>query len=158
MAFESITDEYIDRLLQAPKRVVSAESPKPRQKGAHLERKWDVIAEDGERFEVYSRSSTLRPEDYSVGIRWLGRGGADSLMLLRCNGPGHPHRNAIDRATITFVCHIHKATVAYIQHNRSEEGHAVPTQEYSDVDGALAVLGRLASISGLPETQKTIEF
>ncbi len=157
MVFESITDEHIGRLLTAPKRVVSVEAPKPRQKGVHLERKWDVLAEDGERFEVYSRSSTLRREDFSVGIRWLSRGG-ESLMLLRCNGPGHPHRNAIDRATITFSCHIHRATEAYILQNRSEEGHAVPTTDYSDVDGALAVLGRLATVSGLPESQKSIEF
>ena len=143
-----LTDAQINDLLSMPKHV---ENPgaKTRTEGKHIRRDFRVKSTDGQHeFALFYRQSLVMPDSFSTGLRWMARGG-EPVMLICCNGAGHPHSNAIEGERLEFVRHIHIATERYLAAGKKEEGYAEPTNDYITVDGALDCLVRRCNITGL---------
>ncbi len=148
MATTVLTDSDIDALLNMPKRV---ENPgtKQRVEGKHFRKDYRLVSDDGKNeFALFVRQSTVVPESFSVGLRWLSKSGED-VTLFRCNGPSHPHSNSLEGERFEFVCHVHQATERYLAAGKKDEGFAVPSSDYTTVDGALHCLVTHCKISGL---------
>jgi hypothetical protein len=148
MAAILLTDPEIDALLGMPKRV---ENPgaKLRTVNKHTQRDFRVVSTDGKHeFALFVRQSTVLPDSFSAGLRWLSKSGED-VMLARFNGPSHPHTNAIEGQRFSFECHIHLATERYLAVGKKDEGFASPTQDYKTLNGALYCLIKRCNISGL---------
>jgi hypothetical protein len=148
MAATILSDTELDKLLNMPKRV---ENPgaKARAVNKHTQKDYRVVSGDGKHvFALFVRQSTMLPESFSAGLRWLPKSGED-VTLIRFNGPSHPHANAIEGERFEFVCHIHQATERYLAAGKKDEGFALPTQDYKTLNGALYNLVKRCNITGL---------
>lgn len=151
MAFESITDEKIEKLLDCPKRLTNPQARKKNKEG-HEQVNYKVISLDDSdhKFEIYARQN-LRSgmdDDFSCGISWVAANG-ETLTLKRYNGSSHSHANHLEKTRLEYVCHIHIATEKYLHANRKAEGYANETNRYTTLDGALHCLITECNISGI---------
>lgn len=72
MAFESLADTEIKRLLEMPKRVTNPGARDSRIEG-RLQRNYSVAGDAGTNFQLYTRQNT-RPgmeDDFSCGLSWV---------------------------------------------------------------------------------------
>lgn len=148
MASDTLTDEQIAALLAMPKRV---ENPNAKAKieGKHTRHDFRVVSADGaQEFALFTRQSSMLPDGFSVGLRWLAKSG-ESFMLVRCNGSDHPHSNSIERDRFEAVYHIHQATERYLAIGKKSEGYALPIKEYRTLKGALHHIVGLCNITDL---------
>lgn len=149
MASEILTDAQINSLMEMPKRI---ENPgaKTRTEGKHTRRDFRVKSNDGKHeFSLFVRQSALLPDSFSTGLRWLSQSG-EALMLIRFNGPSHPHSNSLEGERFEFERHIHQATERYLAAGKKDEGYAEVTKEYKTINGALHCLIKRCNIAGLP--------
>jgi len=149
MAFEGITDEKIESLINRPKWVKNAKARKKSTNGSER-LDYEIEDEDGHEYVLFYRQNSAigMNDDFSCGLRWIAPGG-NSLMLLRYNGPSHDHPNVLEGSSTGLQPHIHKATERYIDAGRSPEGYAEATQIYKTVSGALHAIVKDANIKGL---------
>jgi len=152
MARPTLSDERISDLIRMGKKVTYAPR-RPTEKGKHNEWDFDVAGDDGSRFSVFVRQSTMLDDAFSCGLCWLAPSG-EQIVLVRYNGGSHPHLNSIEKTRLPKHSHIHRATERYMKKGRSE-GYAELTDLYSDsdIDGALRTLideCRISGIDGLP--------
>jgi len=151
MAFESLSDEFIEGLISCRKHV---ENPKMREqvKPGHKQFNYKVQAldESGHQFMLYTRQNTEEgmDDDFSCGLLWLASNG-ECLTLCRYNGSAHIHRNKLENTSLELTCHIHRATEKYIVANQKPEGFAYPTEEYRTLNEALHCLIKECCIEGL---------
>ena len=151
MAFESITEEFIEELISCRKMVTN---PKTREvsKFGHKQVNYMVKALDdsGHKFELFTRQNLVEgmDDDFSCGLRWLAPNG-ESLMLCRFNGSSHPHRNKVEHRDLGLVFHIHRATERYIAANQKPDGFASETDRYFTQQEALHCLLKDCRIEGL---------
>ncbi|HUX91248.1 MAG TPA: hypothetical protein VMV48_11240 [Gallionellaceae bacterium] len=152
MASETLTEEQIAVLVAMQKRVENPNT-KTRVEGKHSRRDFRVFSTDGSHeFALFTRQSSLLPDGFSAGLRWLAKSG-ESVILMRCNGSDHPHTNSIERDRFESVCHIHQATERYLAVGKKSEGYAQATREYRTLEGALHHIVHLCNISGLKTEQ-----
>lgn len=136
-----LSDSDIARLVaerkpeQDPEVIVAARKEVER----HLRHSVPVKGQDGSRFDLTVPQSTLNPRDFSVILTHVTSAGR-AINLLRFNGSSHPHRNAIEGDRFAFVSHIHRATERYQRAGYDAEGYAVPTDDFTDLVGALYAL------------------
>lgn len=94
MAFESLDDAEIKRLLEMSKRVTNPGARDSKIEG-RLQRNYSVAGESPDyNFQVYTRQNA-RPgmeEDFSCGLSWLAPNG-ETVTLCRYNGPHIDHHN-----------------------------------------------------------------
>jgi uncharacterized lipoprotein NlpE involved in copper resistance len=148
MSLVTLTDAEIAKLVGCAKRV---ENPAARQRteGKHLRRDFRVISEDGQHeFILFTRQSTVITSSFSAGLRWKSKSG-EEVILIRCNGPDHPHGNSFERQEFSGQAHVHLATERYISAGKKAESFAQVTSTYRTFSGALHELMRLAHVSGL---------
>jgi len=148
MASEILTDEQIKSLVDMPKRV---ENPgaKSRSEGKHTRRDFRVKSLDEKyEFALFTRQSSLLPDSFSAGLRWLSQSG-ETIMLVRFNGASHPHSNTLEGERFEFEPHIHQATERYLAAGKKDEGYAEVTKEYKTINGALHCLVKKCNIAGL---------
>lgn len=144
---KSLTDEIIEQLLRMPKRV---KNPRARSstKAKHVEQNFDVVCEEGKNeFLLITRQSSIIKASFSCGLLWLPAPG-QRVILTRYNGFDHPHSNPIEETKFEFRCHIHKATMRYIQAGRKAEMFAEVTDRYSTMQDALFCLVEDCNIRG----------
>jgi hypothetical protein len=82
MAAILLTDPEIDALLGMPKRV---ENPgaKLRTVNKHTQRDFRVVSTDGKHeFALFVRQSTVLPDSFSAGLRWLSKSGEDVMLAI----------------------------------------------------------------------------
>lgn len=151
MAFESITDEKINQLLNCPKRLTNPQARKKAIEGREqVNYKLISLDDSAHKFEIYKRQN-LRPgmeDDFSCGISWIAPNG-ESLTLARYNGSSHSHPNHLEKTKLQYECHIHFATEKYIKANRKPEGFAEETDRYSSLEGAFHCLVTDCNVSGI---------
>lgn len=148
MGVDALTDGEIRMLLASSKRVQNPAS-KVRTEGKHQRRDFRVLSEDGQHeFVLFTRQSLLIAENFSAGLRWKSKTG-EEVILMRCNGADHSHRNSIERTVFDPACHVHTATERYIAIGKKSEGFAEVSSAYRSLDGALHHLVVSANISGL---------
>ncbi|MCX6178278.1 MAG: hypothetical protein NT163_02730 [Chlorobiales bacterium] len=151
MAFESITDEFIEELISCRKMV---SNPKTREvvKPGHKQINYIVKALDdsGHIFELFARQNLAdgMADDFSCGLRWLAPNG-ESLIICRYNGSSHPHRNKVENNSLGLVYHIHRVTERYIAANQKPDGFASETDRYLTQQEALHCLLKDCRIEGL---------
>ena len=125
MSLVALSDVQIDEFLACPKRVENPGS-KSRIDGKHVRRDFRVSSDDGRHeFILFTRQSALISESYSAGLRWKAKTG-EEVILLRCNGSDHAHRNAVERQEFTAQSHVHRATEKYILAGRKAKSFARP--------------------------------
>lgn len=130
----------IERLIQVSKLV---ENPQARwvSKPGHTQKNYDCSG-GGERFKVWIRRRNGTTNDYSCGLTWLPKSGAN-IRLRRYNGPAHTHKE------IMLTEHIHTASETLIAQGKKADGDAVPTNRYHSWESALRCLIEDCSVSGL---------
>lgn len=157
MSVATLTDAQIDEFLRLPKRVQNPSS-RERKEGKHLRQDYRVVSTDGQHeFVLFTRQSTVIRSGFSAGLRWRASGG-EEIILLRCNGSDHGHVNALERDGFEEAFHVHKATERYILAGKRSEGHAVRTDAYTSLRGAVSEVMRLANITGLISTVDETEI
>ena len=86
------------------------------------------------------RQAVPNPLNFSVILMHRIPGYNTLFRLRRYNGRHGGHTNEIERNKIGDECHIHTATERYQKLGADEEGFAVETTRYSDVNGAVRCL------------------
>lgn len=148
MAIESLTDAQISELIRCPKQV-GRTNPRSRVEGKHMRRDFSAASLDGSHeFVIFTRQSTVIPDNYSAGLRWKSKTGVE-VILVRCNGGDHAHFNAVEGERFEGRCHVHLATERYASVGRKIESFARIEDDYKTLQGALDHLARIANISGL---------
>lgn len=151
MAFESITDRQISKLLSCPKLIRNPLSHKIIKDG-HEQYNYKAIALDESKHEfmIYLRQNLREgmEDDFSCGMSWLAPNG-ETLSLIRYNGSSHNHKNHIENIKLGYFCHIHKATEKYIRANKKADGYAEITKRYKTMDGAFHCLVEDCNVSGI---------
>lgn len=154
----SLSDERIAELIAMPKRVVN---PKARQvsDAKHLKCDYKVVSVPGdEEFTVFVRQHSEMLDDFTAGLKWHAATG-EAVILMRCNGASHPHKNHIEGTRFSLGhYHVHKATERYIEKGYESEHFAEITNEYTSVEGALHRLCAECNISGLDTTPESFSL
>lgn len=151
-----MTDDQIERLLNAPKRVINAQARWKEQRGSK-QKNYDVETDDGNhRFRLFLRQNVRMASSFSCGLHYLVPGSED-VCLTRYNGDDHEHSNSLDAAPeVKRGFHIHRATARYIQAGRRPEHFAEPTDRYSTLEGALQAICADCKIDGLSTQQSDL--
>lgn len=154
----SLTDEQIARLIAMPKRVTN---PKARQvpDAKHFKCDYKVLGESGDdEFTIFVRQHAEMLDDFTAGLKWHAMAG-DVVILMRCNGSSHPHKNHIEGTRFSpGNYHIHKATERYIEGGYDSEHFAEVTNGYTTVEGALHHLCIECNVSGLDTSPESLSL
>jgi hypothetical protein len=108
---------------------------KLKAKRGHDECEFDLSGVEGTSFRILLRKTQINPLDFSCILALIPESGA-LFRLRRYNGKSHQHTNTIERETL-YDFHIHDATERYQVLGAREDSFARPTNQYSDLDGAL---------------------
>lgn len=83
-----------------------------------------------------------------------------ALLLVRYNGPYHPHRNIIERTKVPIGCHRHLATQRYIAAGLDADGFAEAVSGYNSIEGAFDSLCKECAVASLENDplQSELEF
>lgn len=148
MTTDTISQEQLDALIGCAKRV-EGPTGRERQEAQHRSRDYALRSEDGEySFVAFTRQNVRVADDFSAGLRWIRPSGAD-VILVRCNGSSHAHRNALEDGGFADRCHVHLATERYVAADRRIETYAEPDDTYRTLAGALHRLTNIANIAGI---------
>lgn len=147
MADLILTDEQIEVLLRAPKKVTNPGARWKVQRGAD-QKNFELESDDGKQFTLYLRQNIRIANNFSCGILYKHPQGP--VTLTRYNGSDHDHDNPLDLDTkVSTACHIHIATERYMRIGRKPEHFAETTDRYTDLDGALRSLVEDCKITGI---------
>jgi len=128
------TDEFIEFLIGCPKKITKPPSKNMKSDRGHLRNDFEVESEDGEhRFLCFIRVNEKFEENFSVGIDYLPKDEAGSVMLLRCNGSHGPHKVHNHHA----FCHLHKATSETISKGFKPESDIEVADKFSSYQEAI---------------------
>ena len=136
------SDNDLNRLRSARKRVTNPGARWSEKPGRHRQRNFSVESEDGSVFRVYLRQNLDDEKDFSCGLALVQRGGRP-LSLVRYNGSSHVH------GEIRYRCHIHRASAEALAEGRKIDSDADETDRYKTLDGALACLIEDCGVQGL---------
>jgi hypothetical protein len=160
MDLQLLTDDDLEAMRRAPKIIVNsrarwATKPGHREKNFMLHDARDAT----QCYRAFLRISLTNPIVFSVGLTrvWAPD---EALVLVRYNGPYHPHRNIVERTRVPAGCHKHIATHRYIQAGLDADGYAEPIHLYNSVEGAFDCLCRDCGIAAneLNPFQPEFEF
>ena len=145
-----MTDREIEELLSVPKYIQNKDRKKmnlaPSESVPFVRFNIELEAQSDFKFFLYGRLSSDDPTDFSAILKAVNRKTAFDANLLRCNGSAHEHRNKLEKNLVSGT-HIHKVTERYLETMRfPPEGFAESTDEYSNFDGALECLMKMANI------------
>jgi hypothetical protein len=140
MDIQLLTDNDLDAMRHAPKVIVNPSS-RWKIKGAHQEKSFLLRdARDAtQEYRLFLRVSSTNTNVFSTGLTRVWSSD-ETLILVRYNGPYHPHRNILERTKVPAGCHRHLATQRYIVAGLDFDGFAEPAAGYNSVEGAFGVL------------------
>ncbi|MEA3350365.1 MAG: hypothetical protein U9Q82_07075 [Chloroflexota bacterium] len=149
-----LTDEEIQDLINEPKILPDnyRDRLRTKPKRGHKEADLDVHGENGSKFRIIIRQSSLDPFDFSVILGYKIPKTNVLFRLRRYNGKSHEHTNKLENMRF-FDFHIHQATLRYQQFGLSEDEYAEVTNEYADLHGAIQSLLTECSFILPPNTQ-----
>ncbi len=128
-----LSDKDLSALRVARKTVKNPNARWSEKPGRHKQRNYDAESENGDQYRIYQRQNLDDDRDFSCGLGWVQAGGK-ILSLVRYNGASHRHGD------IEYRCHIHRATAEALSAGRKVDSHAVVTNRYWTLEGALALL------------------
>ena len=100
---------------------------------------------DGSRFKVILRQNQINQLDFSLILGYIPPKTTALIRLRRYNGKSHQHTNKIEKETF-YDFHIHQATERYQAAGFEEDGYAVVSKDYVDIQSALDCLVKDCSI------------
>lgn len=135
------SDQEIAALIQERKLLPKNWRSRLRPRGKHWDTKGhlDITGEAGNKFRVILRQHPAKPLDFSVILAVRTPQSGKFFRLRRYNGHSHEHINYIENTRFDGF-HIHYATARYQALNRAEDGYAMPTTRYRDINGAVQSL------------------
>lgn len=149
MDITQITDEQFDAWITCEKTV---ENPGARIVHDYQHSKKDYHLTSNTfpdiKFTLFYRRHREMEDDFSVGMYAVFPDGT-KMVLIRFNGYSHKHPNHLDDECIVNRCHIHRAKARYTSAGYKTEAWAYETNEYNNVDGALAFAIKECNISGM---------
>lgn len=149
MAFESITDDFIQHLLKCPKQVLNSRAKKMIHDGNEkINYNLQSTDKDNYKFRLFVRQNSRVRGCFSVGLIWESPSG-ENLILTRYNGNSHVHQNDLEKENFEHCFHVHIATERYIRTNKKPEKYAYPHDGFTTVEGALHCLVQDCNIVGL---------
>ena len=136
-----LTDKEIDDLTLEPKRLANEHLSKVifKNKGAHKERGFEVSGDNGNRFRIIVRISTINSMAFSVILAWVSPLTGLPFRLRRYDGKSHSHSNKIERDSF-FDFHVHYATERYQRLGLDEDFYAKADGRFVDYHSALTCL------------------
>lgn len=137
-----LSNDALDGLRSASKRVRNPGARWLEKPGRHKQRNFNAVTEDGEVYRIYQRQNLDDERDFSCGLALVRRGGKP-LSLVRYNGSSHAH------GAIRYRCHIHRATAEALAEGRRIDSHAEQTDRYTTLEGALACLIEDCAVQGV---------
>ena len=137
-----LSNDVLDGLRAASKRVRNPGARWLEKPGRHKQRNFNAETEDGTVYRIYQRQNLDDDLDFSCGLVLTRRGGKP-LSLVRYNGASHVH------GEIRYACHIHRASAEALAAGRKVDSHAEATDRYRTVEGALACLIEDCAVQGL---------
>lgn len=130
-----ITQEYLDKLIITPKRIVKKPKKDYLIKNGSRRRDFQVYSDKyKESFRVFIRQSEALAECFSIGLQLLNPLFDEAPILFRCNGP----HGGNDRIKEHFVTHIHRCKLEVLDDMLfSIEKTIEPTDAYTTFDSAI---------------------
>lgn len=128
-----LSNDALDQLRSASKRVRNPGARWLKKPGGHKQRNFNVVGADGAVYRIYQRQNLDDDLDFSCGLALMRRGGKP-LSLVRYNGASHVH------GEIRYAFHIHRATSEAVEAGKKVDSHAESTDRYTTLEGALACL------------------
>ena len=155
----TLSDKEIAGLVQEKKRLGSdyLQRFRLKSKPGHKEREADVTGENGGRFRLILRQSSVNPLDFSVILAYLPPNSNQSFRLRRYNGKSHEHTNKIEAQTF-YDFHVHAATERYQALGMREDGFAEPTEQFADYNGAIECMIQECGFEIPPNDQGLFPF
>lgn len=150
-----LTDEQIGHLLRTEKTITNPGAKWKTQRGSK-QRNYSLEDEEGNHYTLYLRQNTRLPSSFSCGLSFT-HPQAGTVTLTRYNGSDHQHSNTLDGSYFEYCCHIHTASERYAQAGRKPEHFALPTDRYSDLEGALHAIVTDCNILGIRPANSTAE-
>ncbi len=136
-----LSDSEIDVLIREPKNTPSSLLPlRLIERNKHRRKEYPVSSASGNEFVIAVRQAVPNPLNFSVILMHRIPGYNTLFRLCRYNGRHGGHTNEIEKNKIGDECHIHTATERYQRLGGDEEGFAVETTRYSDLNGAVRCL------------------
>ncbi len=137
-----LSNDDLEGLRSAPKRVTNPGVRWHDKHGRHKQRNYTAVSEDGAQYRIYLRQNLDDEMDFSCGLALVQKGGKH-LSLIRYNGSSHRH------GSIFYRCHIHRATAEALAAGRKIDSYAEETERYKTLEGALACLVEDCGVQGL---------
>ena len=137
-----LSNDALDGLRSASKRVRNPGARWREKPGRHTQRNFTAEAEGGAVYRIYQRQNLDDEQDFSCGLALVQRGGRP-LTLVRYNGLSHAH------GEIRYCCHIHRATAEALAAGRRIDSYAEETDRYRTLEGALACLIEDCAVQGV---------
>ena len=122
--------------------------------GANRRAEKDIKTDSGNIFKMFIRQGIYNPLDFSIGLKYKDKSTGEFIILLRCNGPTHPHRNSLEREILPQTFHIHQATERYMADGQKPDKWAYVTKSYDNIDSAIAHFVNIAHITPAPYISK----
>ena len=140
-----LPENYHRRFLLKPKR-------------GHKEVNLDIEGTNGSHFRIILRQALLDPLDFSVILAYLVPQSNRMIRLRRYNGKSHEHRNKLEDETF-YDFHIHISTERYQeQEGEREDGFAMPTSRYADLQGAIDCMLQDCAFIRPPDSPPPLPF
>jgi hypothetical protein len=134
------TDEEISGLIAETKILTDDydQLSRFRERRGYRERDIEIEGTQGSKFRLILRQTILNPMDFSVILAVRSVDSNKLFRLRRYNGK-HIHTNRIEKNRF-YGFHIHEATERYQRLGMKEESFAEPTENYSDIHGAISCM------------------
>ncbi len=98
----------------------------------------EIKGKQNNTFKIIIRYNTIDKENFSIILGIIKENEHKLFRLLRYDGSDREHTNTLEGNTISYECHIHKATERYQEElNIDEEYYAESTTHYNDLNSAL---------------------
>ncbi|TAK01000.1 MAG: hypothetical protein EPO39_14985, partial [Candidatus Manganitrophaceae bacterium] len=107
---------------------------KPRR--GHKEQELNLKGADGNEFRIILRQSDFNTLDFSVILAYILPNSNQLFRLRRYNGKSHEHTNKIENEKF-YGFHIHQATARYQELGKEEDSYAIPTDHFTEYQGAI---------------------
>ncbi len=133
-----LSDAEIDSLIHESKNTPGSLFPlRLTERNKQRRKDYPVSSASGNEFVIAVRQAVLNPLNFTVILMYRMPGFTTLFRLCRYNGKHGGHTNEIEGDEIGDECHIHTATERYQKLGGKEEGFAVETTRYSDLNGAV---------------------
>lgn len=116
-----------------------------KDKKGHREQEIALPRSDGSQFKVILRQNQINLLDFSLILGYMPPKTTALIRLRRYNGKSHQHTNKIEKE-IFYDFHIHQATERYQISGFDEDGYAVTSSDFTDIQSALNCLVKDCSI------------